>query len=817
MEQLLRSLDARGRHWPTRCTSRAACRRPPTTKELGDRRRAAGRPAAGRGGARAGLRRRRCRRLRRADAGGAACARSRPTTPTDLLLRLDSRYEHLLLDEFQDTSDVQYELLASLTAGWTDGDGRTLFAVGDPMQSIYRFRDAEVRLFLDAQARRRIGNVTVRVVDLTRNFRFAGRGGASGSTTVFPAVLAPRAIHGAGRSSFAPAVATRAAVRDARPTIDLRATTPAAEAERVVQRVAAALAAGATDIAILVRMRSALDLILPALRAARHSLCGASSSTRWATRQSMLDLTSLAHALLQPADCLASLAVLRAPWCGLRACRSRWPWRRTRSHGLHVTSCVRHHEIAGDQRRRPCSTSIALPRRCCRRLPSADAVPFSECVRGAWLALGGPATVDEAIDLDARVSGFWHLLAEHETGGDIRDWNQLLDALATMYPTPATGSAARVQVMTLHNAKGLEFDTVILPGLARESHSATTTTSLRWRTRPARSAAGAHQGERRRRKIRSTPTWTCWRRRKPITSSAACSTSARRARDAAAPDRDRRDRRRDSAGEAEWKPPRTDAALAKLWPALAASLPPQPTGCARSGVRMRRHYAPPRLLRFPAGFALPALAATYRSASAPCWRACRADRPIRMGARHRRCRSAPSRIGCWRNSRAKASRSGMTSAWRHWIRVSCMELRKRRRATMQQLAQAAADVDRALRNVLADPRGRWLFDPAHAEAASEWTLAGIDDGAIVHVSLDRTFVADGVRWIVDFKTGRHEGGDTTAFLAREEERYRAQLERYARIVRALDPRPIRLALYYPLVDAGWREWAFRAGMIEILI
>ncbi len=111
-----------------------------------------------------------------------------------------------------------------------------------------------------------------------------------------------------------------------------------------------------------------------------------------------------------------------------------------------------------------------------------------------------------------------------------------------------------------------------------------------------------------------------------------------------------------------------------------------------------------------------------------------------------------------------------------------------------------------MRGVLADARGRWLFDPAHAEAASEWALAGIDDGAIVHVTLDRTFVADGVRWIVDFKTGRHEGGDPTAFLDREQERYRAQLERYARIVRALDPRPIRLALYYPLVDAGWREW-----------
>jgi ATP-dependent helicase/nuclease subunit A len=84
----------------------------------------------------------------------------------------------------------------------------------------------------------------------------------------------------------------------------------------------------------------------------------------------------------------------------------------------------------------------------------------------------------------------------------------------------------------------------------------------------------------------------------------------------------------------------------------------------------------------------------------------------------------------------------------------------------------------------------------------------LDGGVLRHVTLDHTFVTNGVRWIVDFKTGRHEGGDVRAFLDREYERYSGQLEGYARIVRGLDPRPIRLGLYFPLVDGGWREWAF---------
>jgi ATP-dependent exoDNAse (exonuclease V) beta subunit len=113
----------------------------------------------------------------------------------------------------------------------------------------------------------------------------------------------------------------------------------------------------------------------------------------------------------------------------------------------------------------------------------------------------------------------------------------------------------------------------------------------------------------------------------------------------------------------------------------------------------------------------------------------------------------------------------------------------------------------AVRRTLADARGRWIFDPRHADARSEFAVAGVDAGEIVHVVLDRTFVADGERWIVDFKTGTHEGGDVAGFLASEEERYRPQLQRYGRLMRALDERPVRLALYYPLVAGGFREVA----------
>ena len=90
--------------------------------------------------------------------------------PTDLAFALDCRIQHLLVDEFQDTSQSQFALLESLTANWQPGDGRTLFLVGDPMQSIYGFREADVSLFLRAR-QQGVSLVALTPLTLTVNFR----------------------------------------------------------------------------------------------------------------------------------------------------------------------------------------------------------------------------------------------------------------------------------------------------------------------------------------------------------------------------------------------------------------------------------------------------------------------------------------------------------------------------------------------------------------------------------------------------------------------------------------------------------------------
>jgi ATP-dependent exoDNAse (exonuclease V) beta subunit len=98
-------------------------------------------------------------------------------SPSDAAMAVADGIHHLLVDEFQDTSRRQHQLLASLVAAWPDRSGRTCFVVGDPMQSIYFFRNAEAELFF------RVRDLGLEIpnappfqfdfVQLTANFRTA--------------------------------------------------------------------------------------------------------------------------------------------------------------------------------------------------------------------------------------------------------------------------------------------------------------------------------------------------------------------------------------------------------------------------------------------------------------------------------------------------------------------------------------------------------------------------------------------------------------------------------------------------------------------
>jgi ATP-dependent exoDNAse (exonuclease V) beta subunit len=124
----------------------------------------------------------------------------------------------------------------------------------------------------------------------------------------------------------------------------------------------------------------------------------------------------------------------------------------------------------------------------------------------------------------------------------------------------------------------------------------------------------------------------------------------------------------------------------------------------------------------------------------------------------------------------------------------------------ERLEQATARVVEALLGVYQDPRGRWILKSGYRDDFREHALSGHAQGELARVVFDRSFIDAGLRWVIDYKTSQHLGSGLEQFLNREVERYRPQLQRYAELARRLGPEPVRLGLYFPLMRA-WREWA----------
>jgi ATP-dependent exoDNAse (exonuclease V) beta subunit len=121
--------------------------------------------------------------------------------------------------------------------------------------------------------------------------------------------------------------------------------------------------------------------------------------------------------------------------------------------------------------------------------------------------------------------------------------------------------------------------------------------------------------------------------------------------------------------------------------------------------------------------------------------------------------------------------------------------------------KAIATILQAIENTLSDEQGQWILQHWQ-QARNEWALMDVDDvtGKLQRHILDRSFVdAQGVRWIIDYKTSQNNGLALDAFIAAKCAQYQAQLERYRQLVQQLDPRhPIQTALFFPLLPAGSR-------------
>jgi ATP-dependent exoDNAse (exonuclease V) beta subunit len=746
--------------------------------------------------------------------------------PTDLSLRLDYRLQHLLLDEFQDTSAAQLDLVQQLTAGWQRGDGRSVFCVGDPMQSIYGFRQAEVRAFLDL-AEDGLGAVQFEVERLSCNFR-SDPLLVTWVNRCFERILPLRDDRDRGAIAFRPSTPAVSRDGEREACVSLRGFASVADEATAVARTVAECRERhpAWRIAILVRARTHAREIAHALRA-RGIVFRAVEIEPLQDRPAVRDAVMLACALLHLGDRVAWLALLRAPWCGLTL---RDLLTVARSHPL-IWDALNDREMLERLSEEGRSRCERLRRVLDAALEMQTHTRIARWIERTWLALGGPGCARDARELD-QVRAVFARLRELEQQG-LPDSAALARSFADLYADD--GGECGVEIMTIHKAKGLEFDCVIVPALHRHNRVAggpmllmhpfarRERDGLVMAARPPvadrdnrralfaflrRQASEAARLEAERLLyvactrakhqlhltatvgLRVDPDWAG----EPIEGME----DAEEPPSGGAPPAD---------GTKPWAPFK-GSLLRVLWPTQRESFaviaadpapaavgggaaPPEDLAGLRGGPlrRVPRGWAPRR--HAPLQADLPLGAAAREEPVVFDWAGESARRVgILVHAELQRLDLSVSDEATIR------SREGH---FRRWLALHGVP--------DEHLAGAVASVTAALLGVHGDPRARWIFKTGYRDDLREHALSGVWRGEVVRAVFDRSFIDEqGTRWVIDYKTSEHSGGGREAFLDLQVARYRAQLERYAVLARRLGPEPVRVALYFPLLRA-WREWA----------
>jgi ATP-dependent exoDNAse (exonuclease V) beta subunit len=430
--------------------------------------------------------------------------------PTEAAIAVADRIRHLLVDEFQDTSRRQHELLGRLIAAWPQPEGRTCFVVGDPMQSIYFFRGADAELFP------RVENIGLDIpnelalhfdsVQLTANFRTAPPL-VERLNEIFAEVFA---VDDGSGIEFARALPAREdsaqpgphPVADSLPGMSLhlefipqnlranaRGYTRERKAEIQAQRDAATqkqteeiaalirshlprmeMARAANDkyrIAVLGRARKALVPVAQALREAEIPF-RAIELEPLQDRPEIIDALALARALLNPQDRVAWLGVLRAPWCGLSLADlhalTSADDEQLKSRPVPELLAERTTLLSGEGRAavQRVLHAIEYAERLRSTRPTASIGTWLERV---WLCLGGAQCVDAAAR--ANLDLLWRCLDDLPQGEPDLLGPALDAALNKLnaQPDPSASSDCGVQLMTIHKSKGLEFEVVIVPDL----------------------------------------------------------------------------------------------------------------------------------------------------------------------------------------------------------------------------------------------------------------------------------------------------------------------------------------------------------------
>lgn len=763
--------------------------------------------------------------------------------PSQLALKMDYQLQHILVDEFQDTSASQVQLLDQLTSGWEPGDGRTVFCVGDAMQSIYGFRGANVGLFLNCREQG-LANVPLTPLKLTTNFR-SQAGVVEWVNAVFQQAFPRQNDISTGAVTYSSSTPfhEKAAGRPVwvHGFVDRKDTYDEARTVLGVVRKTRSDNPAAT-IAILVRNRNHVAHILPLLKEAgiRYRAVDLEPLQDHAVIQ---DLMALTQALLHPGDRTAWLSVLRAPWCGLslvdleaianlkfsdkkqfptlldqvehavtlstvnHISNTHEPSQPSQSD-FFLTQPVTHQDYAGH---RLSADGLARIQRVLPVLKQAhdnrDRKPFRSWIEGTWLALGGAACVENPAALK-NAEKYLQLLESWPYASALPSIEILKKSVEKLYAAPDPEADESLQIMTIHKSKGLEFDVVIVPALHRYPRREDPSL-LMWQERlnqagrlelvmapmtavgetkhPTYAHLQAEAAKKSQYEACRLLYVACTRARQQLHLSAHV--------------------KQDKANTVRLKHPPRSSLLNTIWQPLQTrirrydpkeTLPEDITTTPvkpRPLHRLSKHWQFPPL---PTGHQLEDYIPRYQydddsNELVTEWQ----DPSSRYVGTviHRYLQAfGESGIDNWSVEKVKRLQPQ--------IKAALQSLG----TPINQLGTGVDTVVMALSLVLQDKQAEYFLSSKHPFHACEYPITLASRVGPKHLQIDRVFTTrHGITWVVDYKTATPEADQTLDdFLTKQAESYEAQLKLYSFALQQAGFKKIKMALYFPLITT-WFE------------
>jgi DNA helicase II / ATP-dependent DNA helicase PcrA len=372
---------------------------------------------------------------------------------TPAALEIAQRFDHVLVDEFQDTNSVQYRLVSLLSR-----QTGSITVVGDEDQSIYGWRGADIRNILDFER----DHPGARVVKLEQNYRSTGH-----------ILRAANAIIEKNSERRPKRLFTEAG--DGDPIILFEGETERDEAEFVVSRIGAALSQSGSlaprDVAVFYRTNAQSRVLEDALRA-RNLPYAVVGGTRFFDRAEIKNLIGYLRAVANPDDGLALQRIINVPARGIGAATvdkiGELIFERKISAWQALELVGTDEELLSTGPRKKVAAFVELMRRL--RADGADLGPASLAEKileesGYRDALAGEAT----LEAEGRMENLLEFVAqmrEYEREAEEPSLHGFLERVALASDVdgydPEKGA---ISLMTVHTAKGLEFPVVFLTGL----------------------------------------------------------------------------------------------------------------------------------------------------------------------------------------------------------------------------------------------------------------------------------------------------------------------------------------------------------------